>query len=56
MSRAASNAPQSNMMPEKPAPPPKVSEVPDPNGMFGEFGWAFVPEALVPALEMHGAA
>jgi tryptophan synthase beta chain len=38
-------------MPEKPAPPPKMSEVPDPNGMFGEFGGSFVPEALVPALE-----
>jgi len=38
-------------MPEKPAPPPKTSEVPDPHGMFGEYGGSFVPESLVPALE-----
>lgn len=43
-------------MPEKPAPPPKISEVPDPNGMFGEYGGSFVPEALVPALEQLATA
>lgn len=49
MSRSSSST---NVMPEKPAPPPKISEVPDPTGRFGEFGGAFVPDNLVPALQL----
>lgn len=37
-------------MPPKPAPPPKVSDVPSPEGMFGSYGGASVPEPAQAAL------
>jgi tryptophan synthase beta chain len=43
-------------MPEKPAPPPKLSAVPDASGMFGAFGGTHVPAALAPALKNLGDA
>ncbi|HYF14328.1 MAG TPA: tryptophan synthase subunit beta [Phycisphaerales bacterium] len=34
----------------KPPPPPRTSDVPDARGRFGEYGGAYVPETLAPAL------
>jgi len=34
----------------RPAPPPRLSEAPTPEGRFGAFGGAYVPETLVAAL------
>jgi tryptophan synthase beta chain len=53
MSRSSSNVPS---MPEKPAPPPKISAVPDPSGMFGEWGGSNVPDELAPILKEFGDA
>jgi tryptophan synthase beta chain len=37
-------------VPAKPAPPPRLSEVPDQRGRFGAFGGMYVPETLMAAL------
>jgi tryptophan synthase beta chain len=41
---------RTNTLPPKPAPKPRMSDVPTPQGRFGQFGGAYVPETLVAAL------
>jgi len=48
------SAGRSSSLPPKPAPPPKVSQVPSPEGRFGPYGGAYVPETLTEALRQLG--